>query len=252
MSNWHKIKSKVNLIIDAIMLVIMMAVAGIGLLMKYVLLPGYKVNEVYGRNAELYFWGLDRHQWGAIHLYVALFLLFLLVLHILFHWDMIVCILKRMVSGRNARLVVFIILGLLSLVLALSPFVLKPEVRQMERPHNHSREVEYSDQMPEQSMVETNTGTGGIRAESGEAHADAPETDAEHLRHRNEEIIIDGTMTLSDVSKRYGLSVKQLAAVIGVPAESAGERLGRLKKNYAFDFNDLREFIILKRSKAND
>ena len=183
MSYWRKIKAKVNLIIDVIMLVSMMAVAGIGLLMKYILLPGYKVNEVYGRNVELYFWGFDRHQWGAIHLYVALFLLFLLILHILFHWDMIVCILTRMVSGRNARLVVFIIIGLLSLILALAPFVLKPEVRQMERPHNHSREVE---------------------------------------------------------------NVNQL------PADSAGERLGRLKKNYAFDFNDLREFIIFKQNKAKD
>lgn len=47
MKNWNRIKPKFNLVIDFIMMLVMMAVAGLGFLMKYVLLPGYKVNEVY-------------------------------------------------------------------------------------------------------------------------------------------------------------------------------------------------------------
>jgi hypothetical protein len=58
-------KSKLNLIIDALLLVCMAAITGIGLLMKNVLVPGYKRWDIYGRNVELYFWGLDRHQWGT-------------------------------------------------------------------------------------------------------------------------------------------------------------------------------------------
>ena len=67
-----KKKSTLNLIIDALLLVCMAAIAGIGLLMKNVLVPGYKRWDIYGRNVELYFWGLDRHQWGTIHFVIAL------------------------------------------------------------------------------------------------------------------------------------------------------------------------------------
>jgi hypothetical protein len=64
MKSWSKTKPKLNLVIDAIMFIDLMAVAGLGFLMKYVLLPGYKINEVYGSGVELSFLGLDRHQWG--------------------------------------------------------------------------------------------------------------------------------------------------------------------------------------------
>ena len=50
-------------------------------------------------------------------------------------------------------------------------------------------------------------------------------------------------MSLSDVSKKYGLSVTELATAINVPKESAHERLGRLKKQYGFQMNSLRRFI---------
>jgi hypothetical protein len=71
MKSWSKTKPKLNLVIDAIMFIDLMAVAGLGFLMKYVLLPGYKINEVYGSGVELSFLGLDRHQWGPIHLILA-------------------------------------------------------------------------------------------------------------------------------------------------------------------------------------
>jgi hypothetical protein len=46
-------KAKLNLVIDALLLLCMAAMAGIGLLMKYVLVPGFKRWEIYGRNVEL-------------------------------------------------------------------------------------------------------------------------------------------------------------------------------------------------------
>ncbi len=65
-------RSKLNLITDGLMLLCMAAIAGIALLIKFVLVPGYQRWEIYGRNVELYFWGLDRHQWGTIHLLFGL------------------------------------------------------------------------------------------------------------------------------------------------------------------------------------
>jgi hypothetical protein len=87
-----------------LMFIVMMPIAGIGFLIKYVLVPGFKRNEIYGRDVELYYWGIDRHQWGTIHLVLSFVLLFLLLLHIVFHWKQIAGIFKTMVSKRVLRI----------------------------------------------------------------------------------------------------------------------------------------------------
>jgi hypothetical protein len=74
-------KSKINLAIDAVMLILLTMMAGLGFLIKYVLVPGFKRNTLYGSDVELYFWGLDRHQWGSIHLYLGFVFLFLVLLY---------------------------------------------------------------------------------------------------------------------------------------------------------------------------
>ena len=52
---------KLNLIIDIVMLINMMTIAGVGFLMKYILLPGFKRDKVYGSDVELYYLGFDIH-----------------------------------------------------------------------------------------------------------------------------------------------------------------------------------------------
>jgi hypothetical protein len=96
-------KAKFNLIIDELLLLCIATIVGIGLLMKYVLVPGYKRWEIYGRNVGLFFWGLDRHQWGTIHLIIGLIFLTLLVLHIILHWSLVVGIYRSMVQSCPAR-----------------------------------------------------------------------------------------------------------------------------------------------------
>ncbi len=56
-----KIKPKLNLIIDVFMFLLMMAIGGIGFLIKFILIPGSARWIRYGENVELYFWGMDRH-----------------------------------------------------------------------------------------------------------------------------------------------------------------------------------------------
>ncbi len=243
MKNWNRIKPKFNLVIDFIMMVVIMAVAGLGFLMKFVLLPGYKVNEVYGTGAELYFWGLDRHQWGAIHLYLALFLVFLLILHLVFHWDMIVCIFRQMVRNRTIRVAFLVSIGLLSIVLALAPLFVKPEVAQLERKHHRYRATEIQNTSDEDAPPASET----------LIPAETPEIDREVMhRHQNQEIAVDGTMTLGEVAERYGLSAGELAKVIDVSTEYLNERLGRLRKRYEFEMDDLRMYIIQKQNEGRE
>jgi len=130
-------KSKVNLVIDGLLLVCMSAIVGIGLLMRNVLVPGYKRWEIYNSNVELYFWGLDRHEWGKIHFVIGLVLLALLVLHIVLHWSMIVGIYRKLIPNLAARWIAVLILLSLAMVLAFFSFTVKPEVQ--ERGHGKGR-----------------------------------------------------------------------------------------------------------------
>jgi len=121
-------KAKLNLVIDGVMLLCMAAIAGIGLLIKFVLVPGQARWAIYGRNVELYFMGLDRHQWGTIHLVIGLVLIGLLVLHVVLHWSMILAIYRRLIPQPVARRVVAAALVGLAVLLALFWCVVEPEV----------------------------------------------------------------------------------------------------------------------------
>jgi len=126
-------KSKLNLIIDALLLLCMAAITGIGLLMRNVLIPGYQEWEIYGRNVDLYFWGLDRHQWGTIHFVIALVFLALLVLHIVLHWSMILGIYRKLIPNVTARWITAIILLALMIALIFFSFAVKPDVQEQAR-----------------------------------------------------------------------------------------------------------------------
>ena len=121
-------KSKINLIIDALLLVCMAAIAGIGLLMRNVLIPGYQRWEIYGRNVELYFWGFDRHQWGTIHFIIALVLLGLVILHVVLHWPMILDIYRKLIPSIRARWITAIILLALTVTLAFFSYAVRPDI----------------------------------------------------------------------------------------------------------------------------
>lgn len=121
-------RSKLNLIIDALMFLAMAAIAGLGFLIKYVMPPGPDKLIKYGRNVSLLFLGMDRHGWGAIHLVIGFVFLGLLALHIILHWRMTVNMYRKLITGRAGRAVAavaFVIISLffLSFSLLVTPVV---------------------------------------------------------------------------------------------------------------------------------
>lgn len=122
-------KSKVNLVIDALMFLCVMAMTGIGLLMKFVLLPGKETWAVYGRKVELFLFGMDRHQWGTIHLIAAFVFLAFLVVHIILHWKMILSLYPRLIGRKVARRIIAMIIVIVGIFLVVFPLVMKPEVQ---------------------------------------------------------------------------------------------------------------------------
>jgi hypothetical protein len=122
-------KPKLNFVIDALMFLTLMAMAGLGFLMKYTLPPGRAVWAKYGRNLELSWLGWDRHDWGDIHLYLAFALLALLVIHLILHWQQILGLFRRLLPDPRRRYRLALVFLLLSLLLIYFPFLITPDIQ---------------------------------------------------------------------------------------------------------------------------
>ena len=120
-------KSKLNFVIDALMFLCLMAMAGLGFLMKYPLPSGRDSWAKYGSNLQFSWLGWDRHDWGDIHLYLAFTLLSLLVLHVILHWQQILGLFQRLVPNPRPRYRIALIFLLLSRLLIYFPFLITPD-----------------------------------------------------------------------------------------------------------------------------
>lgn len=110
-------RQKVNTVIDIVMFVVMVALAVIGFLIRYTLISGTERWDKFGRNLDMIFLGLDRHEWGDIHLILGIFLAVLLVLHIVFHRKQIVCMFKKLFLKKKAMVAVTFFLMMLCIAI---------------------------------------------------------------------------------------------------------------------------------------
>ncbi len=237
MKNRFMSKSVINLMIDGLLFLLLFAMAGLGLLIKYVLLSGYQTNEIYGGNVELLFWGLDRHQWGTIHLWVSLVFVFFIFLHVILHWTMIVCIAKKIIAGSGTRLVVSFSLAFLAIILGIGPLFIEPEVGSFEVRHLNRRDVVVNNS---ESQIDEISGV--FSAETNELKDDQQEEQTHDDLFDSLEI--SGSMTLSGVAEQYQVSVNELADALNVSRSESNETLGRLRKKYGFRISRVKEEVI--------
>ena len=125
-------KSNLKFIIDALMFLCMMAIGGLGFLMKFILLSGQEAQLKYGSKVEVYFLGLNKHDWGEIHLYIAFGLGALLLLHIILNWTQVLHMFHRFIEVNIARKIITVVFIVVSIILLLFAFVIEPDVRQKE------------------------------------------------------------------------------------------------------------------------
>lgn len=90
-------RNTLNLTVDLMSLIILLALACTGLIMAFVLPPGS------GGRGGLALWGMGRHDWGDVHFVLALALIGLLLVHLPLHWSWVCCTVGRVLSGRNAQ-----------------------------------------------------------------------------------------------------------------------------------------------------
>jgi len=240
--------SKLNMSIDIVMLLQMLLMAGIGFIMKYVTLSGEERNVRYGNHTDLEFLGLTRHEWGSIHLIISITFLVLLVLHILFHWDVILGILKRMFPLPYLRNGILILLGLLTVFTLLTPFLVEPEqVPFVPKYRNRINDISTSELtqplIPDNQIpaVEHRVGHG----KNAMPPADRTESVVHESQHNPEydQYEVFGYHTIQMLADKYNVPAEVITKDLNLPSEVAGEKLGWLRKRYSFTMNDVRRSI---------
>ncbi len=100
-------RTGINFWLDVLMLVIMIGMAMTGGLMHFVLPPGT------GHSLQVF--GLGRHDYGQIHVYLALAALALLAIHVVLHWSWICCVVSKGIGKENPSARIRVVWGLLLL-----------------------------------------------------------------------------------------------------------------------------------------
>lgn len=125
-------KAKINFIIDLLAFTALLFLTSSGMLMHFVLPPGTGVQKSV--------WGLSRHEWGDIHLYIAFALISVIFIHLTLHWRWIVSIVK----GRaNSKGTLRVFTGWLVVALLVSfaawPLLTPPEISSQGSNHEQGR-----------------------------------------------------------------------------------------------------------------
>ncbi len=254
------IRQKANIIIDLVMFVVMLLLIIIGFIIRYTLIPGSERWLKYGQNVELTIWGMDRHDWGLIHLLVGLLLCGLLVFHVVLHWAQIVAMIKRLIPNAKIRATVITAIMGISAVITVAPFLLPPNIGEpilgKGQVNGKSRSLHSNGVYAKADSNKESLSVAISKEELPEAkdesivislEADDSETNEVEELHSNEEhtLNIRGYNTLSEVADKYNVSSEKLKKTLGIPASvSNNERLGRIRRIYDFTMTDVEAGIL--------
>jgi len=231
-------KSKLNLVIDILMLILMAAIAGIGFIMKFRLISGHEKWEKYGANLDTSLLGLDRHEWGYIHLILGFILIGLLVLHIWLHWDMIICIYKKLINNKASRALVAIILSFMVLFFLIAPFIFNVKIDGVQEKQGY-----YKSLSSEKSSENMHNKSKALNKENKKSPKLKAISNKKNQKV-NSEIEIKGFMSIADVSTKFNIPADKIKKHLGIPLSTPNnKRLGNLRKTYNFEMSDLRDFV---------
>ena len=189
-------RQTLNFVVDSLAFAAFILLAGSGVLVRYVLPPGS------GRVTSV--WGLDRHEWGSVHFWLAIGCLAALALHLILHARWVVGKLRGRKEGASGGRVALGLIGVAALVaLAVAPLV---------------------------SPIERSAG-------AQRRHPGAYLGDTEHDQIR-------GAMTLREVAHRTDVPATYLVERLGLPPEvDLAEPLGRLSRAHGFTIHDVRALV---------
>lgn len=189
-------RTTINFTIDAVGFVGFVFLITTGVLVRYVLPPGS------GRRAVL--WGMNRHEWGDLHFWIAIAFFCVLGLHLFLHWRWIVHMVRgKPQEGSGLRFALGLVGILAVLAIALTPFG---------------------------GSVEQ-TGTSSVQREESSALIQESE-------------FVRGRMTLIEIEQKTGVPQAYLIEHLGMPKNvQLDEGVAKLGKSFGFDIDDVRRII---------
>lgn len=233
-------KLKLNIIIDLALFIFLLVVAVIGFIIRYILIPGSDRWVKFGYNAEMKILNLERHEWGYIHWVAALVLAGLLVLHLIFHWTQILCIVKRLIPNllfRKIAVAFFVVFCVLILVF---PVFIPAKVGGPVAGQGFARVKQASREI----SVETEKESGNQDFIIAQPESEEPATS--HNAGEGEHVLdIRGFNTLDEIAGKYNVSVSQLKQRLKIPADVSGnQQLGRIRRIYGFTMSDVEDAVL--------
>ncbi|MBN2359543.1 MAG: DUF4405 domain-containing protein [Deltaproteobacteria bacterium] len=211
-----------NYWIDVLLFTLMTAVLFIGVLLAFVMAEGPVADQ-----STKYFCGLHRHQWGNIHLWFSLALVALVALHVILHWNWIVCFTKRLFKTSGALLAIVALPAVIVLVVWI-----------------------FADKdAGEYKRFGARTGPqyeGGPAPRSNKVLSNSyPASSLPHSSDNQARIVeINGRMSLLDIERLTGVSARSIARELGLPADAAlNEHLGQLRRTHGFAIETVRETV---------
>jgi len=241
-------KQKFNYLIDLLMLLAMLAIASIGFVIKYVLVSGSRRWEIYENNMEQTFWGMDRHDWGDVHLVLGIVLMALLILHIILHFNWVICMTKKAISQKPLRYIIVSLALLIILFCAAFPFIIKYNIQTGIHKEYHTRELK-ADEKLEQSLgtlkEKTEEQQKKIKTPANQIHQ-PPGKETRKINEEKawEDIDIKGYMTFFEIETEFSIPSEILINKLGLPPNTPkNERLGRIKKNRNFTMEEIKLIV---------
>ncbi len=144
-------RSSLFLLIDVLMVFSLAVMSGLGLLIKFILVPGSKRQLIYGRNTDLSYLGMDRHEWGTVHLIIAIIFIILLIIHVTLHWNCFIACIRKTVHTKTGTVIFLSVCALIILFFTIFPFLINIRVNDREYEHKNYMHRRYH--RPRSSLV---------------------------------------------------------------------------------------------------
>jgi len=203
-------RNTLNYLVDLVTFLVMWGLLTTGLLIKYVLPPG--------TGHRLAVSGMNRHDWGEVHFWLAVSVCALAIVHVWLHWQWVCATTRRLLTrsegedklkSKGGRAVWGI--GLIVVMTGVTVGLLLTANGNIAETDQPGRDDD---------------------------HGQAQET---HETHAAEHNAIRGSTTLAEVARLKNMSLDELRRRLGVPNDTpANERIGRLGRDQGFSVSDVR------------
>lgn len=271
-------KNSLKYLIDSLLFICLVGLAGIGFLQGLVLAEG-PVEDV----SRKYFMGLHAHQWGHIHFYISIAFSVLIIIHLILSWNWIKATSKKIFKNKWGTALVGMLIVSLLIPLIFWAFSLqhvdkyadygtrsgrgrninlpekqvKGEAALPQKRSETKTSEKKTQKLPETESVappveqqestqkqESIQSQEAVHKETHEKHEEEPRLTRGRLDEHETGILITGQTTLLELERLTGISKSTILKEMGLPTNIPyKERLGRLRRRYNFTMQELRDKI---------